>query len=350
MKINQIIRQKRRALSLTQEQVAEYLGVTASAVNKWERGGAYPDIMLLPALARLLHTDLNTLMSFQEDLTDLEIANFVNRVDEVIRGGDYAAGYRMAMDKIHEFPTCDRLILQLVVYLDGALAFSQVEDPEALRKTFDPFYARLSASGESEIRETALCMRIARCRAQKDFDGAEALIAELPAVTVDREEQWAILQTQREKYPEAQRMWERRLLKRAMDIYTSLMCIMEIAVRESRLEDAAIQAQTHAQITRLLGLPPWTACAARLQLSVLTQDAPACLAVLEEMLSAMDAPWHPQDSPLYRHLAGKDSGFLSSLLSEALHRDLKDGDSFAFIRNSDAFPLLLKKIEAINEH
>ncbi len=38
MKINQIIREKRKALSLTQEQVADFLGVSAAAVNKWEKG------------------------------------------------------------------------------------------------------------------------------------------------------------------------------------------------------------------------------------------------------------------------------------------------------------------------
>ena len=32
-------------------------------------GTSYPDITLLPALARLLDTDLNTLLSFQEDLS-----------------------------------------------------------------------------------------------------------------------------------------------------------------------------------------------------------------------------------------------------------------------------------------
>lgn len=44
MKINQIIREKRKELSLTQEQVAELLGVSTPAVNKWEKGSTYPDI------------------------------------------------------------------------------------------------------------------------------------------------------------------------------------------------------------------------------------------------------------------------------------------------------------------
>ena len=78
MKINEIIKKKRQEQNLTQENVAKYLGVSTPAVNKWEKGVFYPDITLLPALARLLKTDLNTLLSFKEDLTDNEIGNFAN--------------------------------------------------------------------------------------------------------------------------------------------------------------------------------------------------------------------------------------------------------------------------------
>ena len=40
MKINEIIRERRLSKQLTQEQMANYLGVTAPAVNKWEKGGS----------------------------------------------------------------------------------------------------------------------------------------------------------------------------------------------------------------------------------------------------------------------------------------------------------------------
>ena len=76
MKINEIIRKQRLTKGLTQEQVANYLGVSAPAVNKWEKGTSYPDITLLPPLARLLGTDLNTLLSFQDDLSETEVALF----------------------------------------------------------------------------------------------------------------------------------------------------------------------------------------------------------------------------------------------------------------------------------
>ncbi|WP_418725306.1 helix-turn-helix domain-containing protein [Dysosmobacter sp.] len=82
MKIHQIIRTRRQALGLTQEQLAGKLGVSAPAVNKWERGNSYPDITLLPVLARTLGVDLNTLLSFQEDLTEQEIGEFLCRLHE----------------------------------------------------------------------------------------------------------------------------------------------------------------------------------------------------------------------------------------------------------------------------
>ena len=51
MEIGSIIRSRRAAQGLTQEQVAQALGVTATAVSKWERNTSLPEITLLPALA-----------------------------------------------------------------------------------------------------------------------------------------------------------------------------------------------------------------------------------------------------------------------------------------------------------
>ena len=41
----------RKELSMTQEQLAQELGITAQAVSKWETGQSYPDITL-PVLRR----------------------------------------------------------------------------------------------------------------------------------------------------------------------------------------------------------------------------------------------------------------------------------------------------------
>ena len=58
-------------------------------------------------MARLLKTDMNTLLSFQEDLSDMEIVNFVDEVDKTVQEKGYETAFQMAMDKIHAFPTCE---------------------------------------------------------------------------------------------------------------------------------------------------------------------------------------------------------------------------------------------------
>ena len=40
MPVGKVIRRKRKEQGLTQEQMAQRLGVSAPAVNKWERGGS----------------------------------------------------------------------------------------------------------------------------------------------------------------------------------------------------------------------------------------------------------------------------------------------------------------------
>lgn len=213
MKMNQIIREKRKELSLTQEQIADFLGVSAPAVNKWEKGSSYPDITLLPALARLLKIDLNTLMSFNDDLTDKEIENFVNEVNRTVEEQGYDSAFQKAIDKIHEYPTCEKLIYTVVLYLEGALAFGSVSEVERYRERYETFYKRLATSEIPEIRDTATSMLISYARNRGDFSKAKELINSLPCSTIDKEEQSAVLYQRQERYRDAEKSGNTRYLK-----------------------------------------------------------------------------------------------------------------------------------------
>ncbi|MFQ9798471.1 MAG: helix-turn-helix domain-containing protein [Clostridia bacterium] len=181
MKINQIIREKRKELSLTQEQIADFLGVSTPAVNKWEKGSTYPDITLLPALARLLKIDLNTLMSFHDDLTDIEIENFVNEVDKTVQEQDYDTAFQKAINKIYEYPTCENLIYSVILYLEERLAlYTTYLKLSNTGKNMKHLQALPHTSEIPEIRDTATSMLISYARNRGDFSKAEELIDPLP--------------------------------------------------------------------------------------------------------------------------------------------------------------------------
>lgn len=68
-KIGLFIRDRRLALGLTQQQLAEKLGVTDKAVSKWERSVSYPDITLLRELAAALEVSVTELLAGERDET-----------------------------------------------------------------------------------------------------------------------------------------------------------------------------------------------------------------------------------------------------------------------------------------
>lgn len=345
MKINQIIREKRKELSLTQEQVADFLGVSTPAVNKWEKGSTYPDITLLPALARLLKIDLNTLMSFHDDLTDIEIEKFVDEVDRTVQEQDYDTAFQKAINKIHEYPTCDRLIYSVILYLEGALTLYNVSAIERYQEIYETFYERLAASESQEIRDTATSMLISYARNRGDFSRAEELINSLPFSTIDKEEQSAILYQRQERYQDAEKIWEHRVIKGVTEIQTALINMMEIALQEKREKDADFFADVYEAITRQLCFPEWMRYNAHLQLALVKKDKDESLSILKKMLPAMKKEWNIKDSPFYRNADGSGSTWLSSKLLKTMIDELANDEEYIFLRDSLDFEKLIAQLE-----
>ena len=73
IRIGENIKRLRKAKSVTQEQIAEVLGISVTAVSKWERNETYPDITLLFPLARYFEVTLDELMGYDEERIQAEI-------------------------------------------------------------------------------------------------------------------------------------------------------------------------------------------------------------------------------------------------------------------------------------
>ena len=87
------IRGLRRERHITQEQLAEKLGVSCQSVSRWENDTCYPDMELLPALARIFSVSVDRLLGVSEEdkhdklmdlLKQVSAADAVREADKLI--------------------------------------------------------------------------------------------------------------------------------------------------------------------------------------------------------------------------------------------------------------------------
>lgn len=65
IRLSENIRRYRKQLGLTQEQLAEAMGVSIGAVHKWETGLSTPDITLIVGLANFFDTSVDVLLGYE---------------------------------------------------------------------------------------------------------------------------------------------------------------------------------------------------------------------------------------------------------------------------------------------
>ena len=300
MKINEMIRERRIAKKLTQEQMAGYLGVTAPAVNKWEKGTSYPDITLLPALARLLDTDLNTLLSFQEDLSDREIALFLNELSEL----------------------------------------SEKEGVETL-------YVRALDSSDSAIQNQAKAMLISRYMGRKEYERAQELLNSLPEQDFfDKKQIQVNLLIELGKLGEAAKAAEEKLLSATNEIHATLMSLMEIAIKEDRIDDAEYIANVSKKGADLFDLWEYNSYVAHFQLYLVTKQRKKVLKILVSMLKSLTHKWEINQSPLYRHIKTKEvDKTFGPKMQKTLIDSLRHDEDSAYWRENQELEKVLEEFE-----
>lgn len=67
MKMKEMIKEKRLEKGYTQEQLADFLGITAPAVNKWEKGSSCPETDKLILLGELYGVSVDELLGRKKE-------------------------------------------------------------------------------------------------------------------------------------------------------------------------------------------------------------------------------------------------------------------------------------------
>lgn len=240
----------RRKRGMTQEQLAAVLGVSAPAVSKWETDSSYPDITLLCPLARALGTDVDNLLTFEEELSQEKLGRYMADIIEMIRQGQMSQAEEKLNALLRTYPSDMPLKFSAI----AALSFLEMnsnwgdsgeEETETSREACGPkgikggeedrkrwskrkkeLARALHDDGNPAYYLSSVSMLVSLALEEGELEEAERLLKENMANTADFTALWVRLHLKRGDRDQALGVLQRQTYKLVTDLRTCLMHLM----------------------------------------------------------------------------------------------------------------------------
>lgn len=162
--IKDSLRELRHKKGVTQEQLADHLGISQQSVGKWERGEGFPDITLLPAIAMYFDTTVDDLLGVGEAKINKKISEYIIESRKLNNLGNVKQDLILWEKAYKEFPNNHRVALNLMY------ALSHDNSIEQLKKLIELGEMILNTSNDVHIREGAIQLL---CYASSDLGNIE---------------------------------------------------------------------------------------------------------------------------------------------------------------------------------
>lgn len=151
---------KRREKGLTQDDLANYIGVSKASVSKWETGQSYPDITFLPQLAVFFNISIDELMDFEPQMGKEDIRKLYLRLSVDFASQPFDEVLERCREIAKKYFSCFPLLFQI-----GALLINNSMESGDMDKTFaviaeakELFIRVKKESEDAELRQLALNM------------------------------------------------------------------------------------------------------------------------------------------------------------------------------------------------
>lgn len=175
LQIGKVIRELRGRNKVTQERLAEHIGVTVQSVSKWEAGVNLPDITMLSGIASYFGVTADYLLYGEPDITEDE-TRILNEVMERKGRGDMDGAIEKLAQGVNLYPRNYRIMLEYVSYI------YKMRKDESYKDRVEPaiFYGNriISESGDSRLVYRAkhlLCLFYCEIDAEKAREIADSL-------------------------------------------------------------------------------------------------------------------------------------------------------------------------------
>lgn len=159
--VGKVIAKLRKEREITQEDLANYLGVSKPAVSKWESAQSYPDITLLPEIATYFDVTIDELLGYEPQMSKAEIRRQYARLAEIFAKEGFEPGYRLCQFYIKKYYSCWPLVFNLgVLILNSAMGLENEERKREVFIDLVELYKRVEHNSEDKnIAKQAIHLR-----------------------------------------------------------------------------------------------------------------------------------------------------------------------------------------------
>ena len=344
MNIAEVIRKYRKEAGMTQEEMANRLGVTAPAVNKWENGNSKPDIELLAPIARLLHISLDTLMSFHEELTPSEIGEIIREMDTMFVSEGFETVYEWAADKIKEYPNCNMLIWQLVVMLDARRLTDVTIDSEKYDEQINAWYELVLKDEDEKIKRHAADSLFGFYLRKKEYVKAEGYLQYFSDNDPMKKIYQGRLYKEQGDKENAYKTFEDIVLSAYHTLNFAFSLMTGLALEEGDIQEARYLAEKMGAIAGIFEMGKYHECVSMLDVVCAEKNVEETYHIVEQLLTSVDSLCDFQKSRLFQHMKFSETGSLfAENLKEKLLEGFRDSESFGYMRGDMAWEDLLQK-------
>lgn len=128
LKLSDNIVRLRHKKGITQEELANHIGVTKASVSKWETGLSLPDILLLPVLASFFDTTVDDLIGYEPCLSKEQIRTLYHQMAEKFAEQPFETVMQECEQLVKKYYSCYPFLLQMgVLWLNH---FMMAKTPE----------------------------------------------------------------------------------------------------------------------------------------------------------------------------------------------------------------------------
>ncbi len=195
IRIGSKIRQLRKKCGLTQEQLAENIGVSFQAVSKWENDIALPDITLVPVIASYFGVSTDEVLCYDSTEKDREIESLVWESYK-LRETDPETGRRILEEGLKKYPENDILINNLLYVINYS------KNPD---ETIALASKLIDKTNNSEVRYDALRFLAYAYNAKGDSKSAVAALEQVPEIYFTKLSEMAFVLDGKPKYEAAEK-------------------------------------------------------------------------------------------------------------------------------------------------